>query len=142
MKKMFKMRILSFLTILAFISSAFIPFFAVYDIQSVIAAEKSDNSSYAGKKILICTADGFKWVAFDALQNEDNNHPSSNKKHYECPLCYVSAHGLKDFLSVSNSIFVHELITTKSLYGEYNKSPFMSQPSLAGYLSRAPPYTA
>lgn len=124
----------------AFISNVFIPFFAVYNPSPAQAAEKSEQSSLFGEKILICTDYGFKWVTWQELQQEGEEHPEPGEKHYECPLCYVSAHGLKDFLSVSKVTWEHNSLEKRStIYSDTNviaKSRF----SLAGYQTRAPPH--
>ena len=140
MKETGKIRILSLLTMLAFIANVFVPFFAVYNIPSAQAAEKSELSSFFGDKILICTSDGFKWVTWEELQNEENEHPDPNQKHYECPLCYVSAHGVKDFLPVSAVSFTHELIEKRATGFAYTNITAKSRFSLAGYQTRAPPH--
>jgi hypothetical protein len=100
-----KKRFISYLTVLAFLINAFVPFFAIYNIPQASAATQEQTqdkeNSFFGDKILICTSAGFKWVSLDDLesfqdleQQDDAPHSSS----FECPLCYVAAHGLKDLL--------------------------------------------
>lgn len=133
-------RLLSILVLAAFIANVFIPFFAVYNPSSAQAAEASEQSSLFGEKILICTEYGFKWVSWDELSQEGDEKPKPNKKHYECPLCYVSAHGLKDFLSVSKVIWTQDLFETQTIIYSSANDIAKFRYALAGYQTRAPPH--
>lgn len=141
MKELAKIRILSFLTILAFVINAFVPFFAVYNIAAAQAAEQSDIQSF-DEKILICTADGFKWVTWEELQQEETDHQTPDQKHYECPLCYVSAHGLKDFLPATAVIVTQKLSKEHTESAGYAETVTKPRFAVAGYRTRAPPHLA
>ena len=85
-----------FMTLIAFLMNAILPFFATYNTPdhsaSTVAFAKQVTSAPFGDRILICTGDGFKWVKWSDLQKEKKHSPTS---HYKCVLCFLAAHGLK-----------------------------------------------
>lgn len=135
-----KIRILSLLTTLAFLANIFLPFLAVYNPSSAQAASPSEISSLLGEKILICSGNGFKWVTWDELEQEGPS--DSEGPHYECPLCYVSAHATKNFLPaapvVFSPLFTERQKTGRTFFDVVEKGRFASY----AYRSRAPPHFA
>ena len=81
------------IALIAFLLNVMMPFFAVYNVEHPSPAK--EISSLFGEKVLICTGDGFKWVKWADLESGKEKHAPSS--HYKCPLCYLAAHGLKDF---------------------------------------------
>lgn len=73
------------MAVFAFVINIMIPFFASY--QQDISVQNPDE------KILICHGDSFSYITMESLSKEA---PQKNK--YECPSCYVSAHGIKNIL--------------------------------------------
>ena len=107
-----KNRILSFLITIAFMVNAIVPFLAIYNVPSALAAPEIVSSSaipasvqaMMGDRVFICTGDRFEWVSWDELQKRaahsspaaPDDTPKKHKSPYECALCYVAAHGVKD----------------------------------------------
>lgn len=79
-------------SLLAFLFSAVVPFFALYDGQ-LANAEPSKLEALYGDEIFICTESGFQWVKVaDLGQGKHTPKPDS---HFECAMCYVNAGGAK-----------------------------------------------
>lgn len=144
MKKANKLRYFSLLTLIAFVMSVMLPFFAVYDVQQALASQPSElsseeMSSLFGEKVLICTSDGFKWVSWEDLQNgkeQPKPHPQ-----YQCALCYVAAHGAKHVASAHEIAIIYpQNIQYISYY--FLDIATMSQFAGRGFLTRAPPFVA
>ncbi len=95
MNKSSKLRQVLFITLIAFIFNAIVPFFAVYNLPTG-NAEANELSSVFGDKILICTDDGFKLVSLTDLKNGRELPKHSSK--YECALCYVAHKNDKNFV--------------------------------------------
>lgn len=120
------------ITLLAFLCNVFLPFFAVYDIASHQAFAK-EMSSLFGEKLLICTGDGFKWVKWDDLPQGKEKHAPS----YQCALCYLAAHSLKDVTLPTGTTLSHANgKESRTLFYDYRPAAFYLQSSLH---SRAPP---
>lgn len=73
------------------------PFVANYD-WSRMNAEAAESASIFGEKMLICTAEGFRWVKWTDLQQSKVQHQPS--KHYKCSDCYMTQHGTAAPVSV------------------------------------------
>jgi len=113
--------------------AALLPFFATYNTTT----PPSGLASIFGEKVLICTADGFKWMKWADVQQNKNHFPPS---HYKCPLCYLAAHGTAT-LGTLAAIILMTLSSTNARYSfsDYRPPAFHLQ-SLLG--SRAPPVFA
>lgn len=144
MKKAKNIRYLFILTAIAFLMNAIIPFFAVYNLQQTTTAKPNQftaaqNSSLFGDKVLICTADGFKWISWKNLQNgkeQPKQHP-----HYKCPLCYVAAHGTKQLLPSQNITIAYIPAIKQLTYVILTTSATHTQFLYGNRLSRAPPHS-
>lgn len=93
MKKSSRAKYYLLVTLLAFVISAILPFFAVYNLPAT-GEQSAKLSSVFGEKILICTAEGFKLVKVADVESGKEKpipHPQ-----FKCPVCYVSAHGIKN----------------------------------------------
>lgn len=77
-------------TLLAFLFSAVVPFFAVYDLPQAQASQ-AELASLFGEKILICSDRGFEWVSVADLQQ--GKHIPKTDSHLKCALCYVASKG-------------------------------------------------
>lgn len=83
-------RMLFRFTLIAFLFSAVVPFFAVYELPED-HAQQAELASIFGDRILICTENGFEWVSLaDLRQGEHQPHADS---HLKCGLCYFTAKG-------------------------------------------------
>lgn len=136
-------RSLLLLTLFAFFVNILLPFAAVYNPSSAQAAQKIEKSALFGEKILICTADGFKWVTWEELEQKQGKHPGpGEKQHYECPLCYIAAHATKDFLPATQVIFTYTITEKQQARLNFSDDVLQSRFSAYAYQSRAPPYSA
>ena len=126
---------IAYVALLAFLLNAFLPFYATY---AMPFASGKPLSAPFGEKILICTADGFKWVTWAELQKQSGHGPAS---HYKCPLCYLAAHGLRDaappvaltFAAVEREADLARPSRSFSLRHGRDRLPFTS---------RAPPFSS
>jgi len=129
--KKYNRRILS-VTLVAFLVSVMLPFFATYNIS---ANAGDETSSIFGDKILICTASGFKWIDIDDLDSE----PEDSHKNFECPLCFAAAQNNKDFTINPSSELAYYAALKKSIFniskGEFHKNITLSRANQ----TRAPP---
>ncbi len=82
-------RYLSLFLVVSLLLQAWIPFAANYD-WSRMDVETAKSASIFGEKILICTAEGFRWVKWSDLQDGKVSHEPS--KHYKCHQCYIAQH--------------------------------------------------
>ncbi len=100
-----KARGIALLAVAALLLHMLLPFYAYY--PSPIGQGRPDSLSQNqppaaplfGGKVLICTADGFKLIDLSALQDRaeqptSGRDPAKPHQPYQCPLCYVAAHGL------------------------------------------------
>lgn len=76
-------RRLAFFLVLALLVQALLPFAATYHV-----AER--NTSIFGDKVLLCTAEGFRWVSWEELQQQETAPESHGQ--YQCGACYLAAH--------------------------------------------------
>jgi hypothetical protein len=79
-------------TLVAFVFSAIMPFFALYGGQ-IAHADSAQLQSLYGEKVFICTEQGFEWVKVADLQH--GNHAPKPNSHFKCALCFVGAKGAK-----------------------------------------------
>lgn len=138
MKHAIRRKIVTSITLMAFVMSVFLPFFAVYSIPSASAALENNQSSLFGDKILICTKNGFKWVSWEDL--EDEEHTPEPTKHFKCAVCYVSAHEAKDLLlSESDRQLPIQFKQSNRCNAAPNEASLKDRLLLLGRLSHAPP---
>jgi len=78
--------------LIAFLFSAIVPFFALYDGQ-IAKANSATLAALYGEEVFICTERGFEWVKLSDVQN--GKHAPKPDSHFECALCFVSAKGAK-----------------------------------------------
>lgn len=123
------------LTLVAFLLSALLPFFAVYNLPQNITND-TNLTRFAGNSILICTENGFKLVTLDDLKN-NKEHPKPHPK-YRCPLCYLAAHGLKHSLNTTHAFILAPKKYTKLSWRPITASKLQKTTTIYT-LSRAPP---
>lgn len=141
MKKAIKFRYITLITVIAFLMNVMLPFFAVYNVSKAIASDSTDEttSSIFGEKLLICTADGFKLVPLEDLQNgKEKPTPHSD---FECALCYVSAQGAKDFAPVQETKFIYHRNVQYISYS-FNETQISSSVLSHRFFTRGPPKIA
>lgn len=121
------------IALLALLLNAFIPFFATYHAGNV--SPETQEASLFGDKVLLCTAEGFKWVKIADMQNG-----KTPRSHYQCPLCYLAAHGLAHALPHAETVVPHRfaLSVTGSGYEYFPAATLLHGTSE----SRAPPVIA
>lgn len=89
MKFWLKNRVATIVAAVALLLHALLPFYASYQLPT--GGDTKQMSSLFGDRVLLCTAEGFKLVSWeDLLSGKENPKPH---KQYQCPLCYVAAHG-------------------------------------------------
>ncbi len=119
-----------------FVFQIILPFFATYDVPVKNPASEKEISSIFGDKILLCTADGFKFVSWQDLQNGTAPKPHSDIK---CPLCYVTVNGLKATAPAGQITEVYvPNITSSDAHSNYDYLP-ASEYFHSKLKSRAPP---
>lgn len=89
-----KKGVISFMLI-AFLWSAVLPLFASY-------APPRESDVFGGQ-MLICTAQGFKWVS---VSDVPDNGGSKQQHHLKCALCYFHKHYVVDWQIASHSLDV------------------------------------
>lgn len=140
MKKIATSRSVAFLTFMVFFMNALLPFFAVY--PSPAQAQESSGfvsgTDSANDKILICTSQGYKWVSLKDFQG--GKHQPTEKKHVECGLCFISAHGLNHLLSSSGDIFSLTPAQAKGVYHTDYTDVTIRKLVALGHFTRAPPF--
>ena len=77
-------------TTAAFVVQLLVPFFAVYGVSASHVQAALANPEMFGDKVLICTSNGFEYVSWESLA-EDENIRNSQHKNMKCPTCYVQA---------------------------------------------------
>jgi hypothetical protein len=96
-------------TLISFLMTVMLPFFAVYNPQLANAGQvqrpNQDISSLFGDKVIICTPDGFKFVSWSDPSGDGSKDQPSPNPHtpFKCPLCVINAHGLKAALPTQES---------------------------------------
>ena len=121
-------------------AQVFLPFFAYYGDLSApdIEAAAARTPAVFGDKILICGADGFRWVSADELLNGEEGDAEPHER-YTCPMCYITASGLQSFVSDTAEYADTDDLCVKNInFVSAFTSPL--SPSLwTGMRSRAPP---
>ena len=77
-------------TTAAFLLQLMVPFYAVYGVSASHAQMALENPAQFGEKVLICTSNGFEYVSWEALAN-DEGLGRSQHTNMKCPTCYVHA---------------------------------------------------
>lgn len=124
---------LSVLTLIAFLFSEFLPFFATYDLSSPHNTEKL--SSLFGDKILICTAEGFKWVSTADI--EKGNIPKQHK-NIKCPVCFIATHKVENTTLAALAVAYTEIDSGKASYAGFTEA-VISDHHIRHYHKRGPP---
>jgi hypothetical protein len=132
------------LAVAALLLHMLLPFYAYYPShQGKASPDLSVAAPLFGGKVLICTADGFKLIDLSALQDRaeqptSGRDPAKPHQPYQCPLCYVAAHGLAAppaavALSLP-SLFEASLVTAHADY-----SPLAGEARWYRLRTRSPP---
>jgi hypothetical protein len=130
----------SFLTIFAALMLLLqfsLPFFATYQLPAPTATQRA--SSIFGDKILICTADGFRFVSFaDIISGKEK--PKLHKQ-YQCPVCYVSAHNQIIESSPPAQITAPTFVVLASASLAFASEPNLATQHWRERLTRSPPHS-
>lgn len=122
-------RVVAWSVTLAFVFNLLLPLFASYSISLA-------QASGTGNKVLLCTAEGYKWVSLE-IPTEQAPAPDSTQ-HYKCPLCLlqldkpVVTHSEPVFLKVASTFIA---VSTTATYVQSLKTRRL----LLGRTARAPP---
>lgn len=132
---------LASLMLVVFLCNLLLPYFAANplaaDNRSSDLAADITGTDRTNDKILLCTAKGFRWVSVAEL---DSFAGSVDNDLYDCPLCYLSAHGLQA-LAASDSFFLSR--PAQPIYLTERQDDFPTEKVLSrGILTRGPPLTA
>ncbi|HRK57513.1 MAG TPA: hypothetical protein PLQ67_08335 [Burkholderiaceae bacterium] len=92
MKAHNKTRVLAGITLMAFVMDVLLPFVLAFALPaaSAQAAHSFNTQAPSSQRVLICTAQGFKWVALEERSNAENKPQPS--KHVSCPVCCAGSH--------------------------------------------------
>lgn len=97
-------------TVASFLVQLLLPFFASYGVSAAHAAEAAANPAVFGERVLICTRDGFQWVSWEALANDEETR-NNQHRNLQCPTCYVQAHGMHMLTAVEQALPQRQLPT-------------------------------
>lgn len=112
-----------------------LPFYATY--QMPTSSNAKQISSLFGDKVLLCTAEGFKLVSWKDLLS-GTEHPKPHKQ-YQCPLCYVAAHGQGIKPDYANFITFPLPIRQHLFLFALNTDRFLSETHWRKLRTRSPP---
>jgi hypothetical protein len=117
--------------------AALLPFFTVTPSAFASHTGTKYSSSAFDENILICTADGFKWVKLADLQSgKEKPKPHSGE---QCQLCHLARHGLQAVAAAAVAV-PHNQSQVYTPVFAYN--PFLPSFHLASALRvRAPPFS-
>jgi len=101
---------ISAIIILALFFNAISPLFISFANASTLATKDSPF----GDKILICTAEGFKYVNIEDFANGD--YPQENDSRPHCPLCIINTVKTDKFIPTITTIKALKVTTTKIHY--------------------------
>lgn len=132
------------LALAALLMNLALSLFSVYEIQRTIpftvaiadTAELSDSS--AAEKVLVCTAEGLRWISVaDLIENP----PSSNHSYYNCAFDCLSSCDAKLSFTVSSTLYPDQY--SVAYVTEWTHVVSHRQHIYArGILTRAPPVFA
>lgn len=91
MRQTLRLSFLPLLATLLWLLQALLPFFALYQTPRHPAASPPALAALFGDTVLVCTADGFRFVSWKDIQSGKTT--ITPHKQYQCALCYVAAHG-------------------------------------------------
>jgi hypothetical protein len=136
-KTLLKVRGIALLAVAALLLHMLLPFYAYYPSPigqgrpNSLSQNQPPAAALFGNRVLICTADGFKLINLTEgtgeAEQSSGRDPSKPHKPYQCPLCYVAAHGLAtppvtiaalSLPSLFDTPIVTALISHDSLAGE------------------------
>ncbi len=133
MKNIKTSKIMSALALVAFFASVMLPFFATYNLSS-----DKEVSSIFGEKVLICTADGFKWISLEDAKNGEFPNKHDNVK---CPVCFFLANTKTSFVPKSPSSVLYIQTSFQIKYFELTTT-FKTHSFGNLSLARAPPVSS
>jgi len=129
-----KMRYTPLILVMALLVNAVLPFALVFPSAQHV---KAPSYSLAfGEKILLCTAEGLKWVKLaDLRSGKEKPKPHSSD---QCPLCSAVRHGVKDIILSAADIPLSSHRVTDHVVPFYTPSLVELLP-ITSLNARAPP---
>jgi len=140
-----KSKTIAVIALMAFALQMCLPLLAAYTTSAaqttpLAATQTADiNAPSAGLEghVLVCTAQGFKWVKIADLSSQDNSPQPST--HYGCPMCCVGGHLAKAPPSF-NTLQRFETVLARTVGDAFSEPGAIQQRLMAlGHFSRAPP---
>jgi hypothetical protein len=77
-----------------FLLQVLVPFFAVYGVSASQVQAALAAPEIFGEKVLICTRDGFAYVSWQQLAEEEKKPQNTKHSSLQCPSCYVQTHAM------------------------------------------------
>ena len=109
-----------------------LPFHAVY--AAPTDQKQAQQAALFGDTFLICTAEGFKWVSWEDLQ--EAQHEPAKHQDYECALCFAQSHFGKHIAATA----IDAAIPSSQHTAVYDSEPYALASNITTpYQSRAPP---
>lgn len=137
MRKQVWLKQISFIIAWVFLVNTLMPSLVQASVNSLSqTAIQSDSST----KILICTAQGYKWVELSELENSETGE--SKTQHFECPLCYSASPALAIFQPDAEIRLPLPDLINKINYRLELKSKQKQNHFLLTTLKRGPPITS
>ena len=148
-KTLRKARGIALLAVAALLLHMLLPFYAYY--PSPIGQGRPDSLSQNqpptalfGNRVLICTADGVKLIDLSALQDRaeqpaSGRDPAKPHQPYQCPLCYVAAHGLATPPAAAVALSLPSLFEAHLITVHADYSPLAGEARWYRLRTRSPP---
>lgn len=119
--------------ILAFSLNTTLPFFATYESDGLTLKPSAISDSQ--DKILICTAEGFKWISPGRAGGSEHG----DNGHIKCPLCYFASHGINAGQQYQPEIIAYNIVRQDVSYRREPEAITGHLLLSSGLNNRAPP---
>ena len=126
-------------TAAAFLLQLLVPFYAVYGVSEAHAKAALENPEMFGDKVLICTRDGFQYVSWETLA-EDEETRNSQHRNLQCPTCYVQAKDMH--MDAPQPYVLKPILAPQPLSIAPHTAAMITERTLRAHAPRAPPVRA
>ncbi len=130
--------------LVALLISNILPFFAVYNLsgwqaQRQMMGMDAAEDSPLGDKILLCTAEGFRWVLLRDLPQQEQPATGGEHEDFRCGACVVASQGMAQAvpLTVAWVVYHAQSVFIASVWRE--NAPADGWLLTHQHASRAPP---